>query len=365
MRRFEGNDEICDVSSDDVALITFTTGSSGQPKGITRTHGILTSQQEYLRSASYLHNDVDLATFPMFALNNMAWGIPSIIPPINLKKVAETDGAAVLKLMRKHGISTTTSSPPFYDRLADYHERHPDVPSHNLRRILVGGAPVSQAQLRRWSRIWPNTFIVVGYGSSECEPVAHIAAMERLWKKSKLRPEAPGICLGKIVPGVKSMVVGIVDGIIKETADCKVLGPGEIGELIIGGPHVVQEYYNNPEAVRKNKIKDSETGMQWHRMGDTGYLDNDGYFWITGRCHSTIYLGEGNVLHPQIVEQIVAGDGMLTEKGGCVLNTFAIASAILSLEGFFAFIFKHNLVSWILLTFPLCLHFHPQFCEYD
>ena len=140
----------------------------------------------------------------MFALNNMAWGIPSIIPPINLKKVAETDGAAVLKLMRKHGISTTTSSPPFYDRLADFHEAHPDVPAHNLRRILVGGAPVSQAQLRRWGKVWPNTFIVVGYGSSECEPVAHIAAMERLWNKSKLRPEAPGICLGKIVPGVEA-----------------------------------------------------------------------------------------------------------------------------------------------------------------
>ena len=272
---------------------------------------------QYLRSASYLHNDVDLATFPMFALNNMAWGIPSIIPPITLKKVAETDGAAVLKLMRKHGISTTTSSPPFYDRLADFHEAHPDVPAHNLRRILVGGAPVSQAQLRRWGKVWPNTFIVVGYGSSECEPVAHIAAMERLWNKSKLRPEAPGICLGKIVPGVEARVIGIVDDILAETNDCEVLAAGQIGELIIGGPHVVQEYYNNPEAIRKNKIKDSETGMQWHRMGDTGYLDSDGYFWITGRCHSTIYLGEGKgVLHPQIVEQIVAGDGVLTEEAG-------------------------------------------------
>ena len=112
-------------------------------------------------------------------------------------------------------------------------------------------------------------------------------------------------------------MIGIVDGIVAETNDCEILNAGEIGELIIGGPHVVQEYYNNPEAIRKNKIKDSETGMQWHRMGDTGYLDSDGYFWITGRCHSTIYLGEGKgVLHPQIVEQIVAGDGVLTEQAG-------------------------------------------------
>ena len=87
-----------------------------------------------------------------------------------------------------------------------------------------------------------------------------IAALERLANKSKLRPEAPGICLGKIVPGVQSQVIGIQDGIVATMDDCEVLPAGQIGELIIGGPHVVQEYYNNPEAVRKNKIKDMATG---------------------------------------------------------------------------------------------------------
>ena len=85
----------------------------------------------------------------------------------------------MLKLMRKHGISTTTSSPPFYDRLADFHEANPDVPAHNLRRILVGGAPVSQAQLRRWGKSGPTRLSWLAATISR-EPVAHIAALERL-----------------------------------------------------------------------------------------------------------------------------------------------------------------------------------------
>ena len=102
-------------------------------------------------------------------------------------------------------------------------------------------------------------------------------------------------------------MIEIKDGIVESTADVRTLEKGEIGELIIGGPHVVQDYYRNPEAVRKNKIKDSETGFMWHRMGDTGYFDSDDYFWITGRCHSTIRKGN-HVLHPQIVEQCVYGE---------------------------------------------------------
>merc|ERR1711871_319399 len=179
LQTLRGDDNICPVNDDDIALITFTTGSSGNPKGITRTHGILTSQQDFLRSAAYLEHDADLATFPMFALNNMAWGIPSIIAPINLKEIAKTDAARVVALMQEHGITTTTSSPPFYDRLADYYENNPNAIRHKLRRILVGGAPVSDAQLRRWIAIWPDTLIVIGYGSSECEPVSHITALER------------------------------------------------------------------------------------------------------------------------------------------------------------------------------------------
>lgn len=110
-------------------------------------------------------------------------------------------------------------------------------------------------------------------------------------------------------------IIGIRDEIIEETKDCDFLPTHGIGELIIGGPHVVQEYYNNPDAIRKNKIRDSETGYLWHRMGDTGYFDDAGYFWITGRVHSTIYHASGVVLHPQIIEQCFARDGHLYNNG--------------------------------------------------
>jgi acyl-CoA synthetase (AMP-forming)/AMP-acid ligase II len=83
------------------------------------------------------------------------------------------------------------------------------------------------------------------------------------------------------------------------------VGSGEIGELVISGDHVGREYYRNPEATAANKVQDGH--RCWHRMGDTGYFDSKGFFWLTGRVHSTIRRA-GQLIHPQLVEQ--AADGV-------------------------------------------------------
>jgi acyl-CoA synthetase (AMP-forming)/AMP-acid ligase II len=181
-----------------------------------------------------------------------------------------------------------------------------------LRRILTGGAPVSDAQLRAWRRDLPDTEIVVAYGSTEAEPVAHLAAEERLETVSNVRPRTPGFCAGRPIDRIQARVIRIHPGPVElgkgGWADWEV-PRGAIGELAVTGEHVCKSYYRNPRAVAENKIVDRNApgGTVWHRMGDTGYLDGEGRFWLCGRVHSTIRRA-GQEVHPQLVEQAARGE---------------------------------------------------------
>jgi acyl-CoA synthetase (AMP-forming)/AMP-acid ligase II len=287
LERSAPSDEIVDADDDDCALITFTTGSSGNAKGVKRTHGILRAQHEQLAKEFPPDvSDIDLCTFPVYALNNLALGVPTLIPDVDLRRVADADASKVARDIERCGVTTASASPPLFDRLAALPSRP------KLRRILTGGAPVTDAQLRAWIDAWPEAEIGVAYGSTEAEPVAHIGARERLAARSSVRPLAPGYLAGRPVAGIRA----------------RLHSPGYdgIGELIVAGPHVGRDYEGDPEAVRQNKIFDDD-GTVWHRMGDTGYFDELGRFWIAGRVHSTISR-EGVLVHPQLVEQAALGD---------------------------------------------------------
>jgi len=298
-----GDDDVHPVDPDDPALVTFTSGSSGEPKGANRTHGFLLAQHRALAAEfSAREEDVDMPMFPVFALNNLASGVPSIVPAMDFRRVEKVDAGRVLRQMHTHGVTTCTASPPFFDRIAEHLAVHPDI-KPRLRRLLTGGAPVSDAQLRTWRKALPDPELLVVYGSTEAEPVAHLTAEERLAAVNDLRPGTPGYCVGHPSERVKTKLIRIVDGPVDRPDE---LPPGEIGELIVTGDHVCRDYYRNPQAVRDNKITDPD-GTVWHRMGDTGSFDTAGRFWIAGRVHSTIHR-RGGLLHPQLVEQAARGD---------------------------------------------------------
>ncbi|MEA2463861.1 MAG: olefin beta-lactone synthetase, partial [Acidobacteriota bacterium] len=127
-------ESIHDMAGDDRALITYTTGSSGNPKGVNRTHRILVAQHERLAEEfPPREGDVDLCTFPVFALNNLALGVTTLIPPDE-----------------QHLATTASASPPLFDDLATKDDRP------RFRRILTGGAPVTDLQLRNWTNAWPR-----------------------------------------------------------------------------------------------------------------------------------------------------------------------------------------------------------------
>jgi acyl-CoA synthetase (AMP-forming)/AMP-acid ligase II len=153
--------------------------------------------------------------------------------------------------------------------------------------------------LRRWRAALPDTAITVVYGSTEAEPVASITLEQRL------ACEGEGYCAGQPVDAIQARIVRIEKGPIEFT-DWEALAPqdGRIGELIVSGRHVSRDYFRNSDAVRENKIIDAD-GVCWHRMGDTGYMDAQGRFWLTGRVHSTI-LRQGRLLHAQLIEAQIA-----------------------------------------------------------
>jgi acyl-CoA synthetase (AMP-forming)/AMP-acid ligase II len=308
IEREPGDGRVREVGADDPALITFTSGSSGVPKGANRTHGFLAAQHAAL-SAEFPHedSDVDMPTFPVFALDNLACGIPSIVPRMDFRRVAAVDAGIVSDQMRSCGVTTCTASPPFFDRLAEHRAENPAA-RHPLRRILTGGAPVTDVQLERWQRSFEGTEIVVAYGSTEAEPVARVSAAERLRAVSDVRPRAPGFLVGRPTARVRARTIAITEGPVELPAggwselEC---APGEIGELVVSGDHVCRGYFRNEDAFRENKIVEPD-GTVWHRMGDTGYFDGQERFWLAGRVHSSIRRGS-EWLHPQLVEQAAAG----------------------------------------------------------
>ncbi len=301
-----GNGTLHPAGRDDPALVTFTSGSSGTPKGANRTHGFLRAQHAALRvEFPAAPGDVDMTMFPVFALNNIALGVPTVIPDMDFRRVAAADASRLFVQMERHAVTTCTASPPFFDRLAALTHRHP------LRRILTGGAPVSDRQLDTWRAAWPEAEIIVAYGSTEAEPVAHISAPERREVLRRSPRPAPGYCAGRPTSQVRTRVIRIRPGPVTLGSEgwsaCEV-EPGCIGELVVTGEHVGRDYFRNPQAVAENKIHEAD-GTVWHRMGDTGYFDDEGRFWLVGRVHSTILRG-GTPVHPQLLEQAAAGPGI-------------------------------------------------------
>ena len=291
---------VAPVAAHDSALITFTSGSSGEPKGANRTHQFLSAQHRALSEEfPYRDSDIDMAMFPVFALNNLVTGITSIVPDMDFRKVAEVNGETIARQMIDHGVTTVTASPPLLDRVAK-HVRPEDSPL-KLRRILTGGAPVRDSQLELWVERFPETEIIVAYGSTEAEPVGHISAQDRLGLASH---GAAGFCTGRPSHLVNTEVIPIVKGKIdlqSRPLEDLALTAGEIGELIVSGEHVCRDYFRNPNATAENKLFDHQ-GNLWHRMGDTGYFDSEGRFWLVGRVHSTI-TRDKKYVHPQLIEQ--------------------------------------------------------------
>ena len=119
------------------------------------------------------------------------------------------------------------------------------------------------------------------YGATESLPVASISAREVLARTAEKTRQGAGTCVGRAFPGVDIRIIPVTDGPISAINATRFLPVGEIGEIIVRSPSVTREYFRRPEPTAAAKIPDGETF--WHRIGDVGYLDEEGLLWFCGR----------------------------------------------------------------------------------
>lgn len=296
------------VESETTALITFTTGSTGKPKGANRTHRFLSAQHHALSHViPYEATDIDMPIFPIFSLNNLATGVTTVLPSINLAAPSEHDPAILTNQILNNKINCATMSPSNLVGLSKFCAQH-GIMLSQMKRMVTGGAPISRDDVEKYYQIAPQSELWVLYGSTEAEPMAHIEGRDMLKEKRNADSEIveEGVNVGHISEDVDYKFIRLVDGPITLGAggwkDLEV-PVGEVGEFICTGDHVCKEYYNNPDAFTATKIKGPD-GAVYHRTGDLGYLDREKNLWLVGRVNNAI-VREGKYYFPVKSEVIL------------------------------------------------------------
>ena len=271
------------ASEQDLAAILFTSGGTGKPKGVCYTHGIFATQVRLLKKLFNMNElDVDMPGFPLFCLMTMAMGVTSVIPPMNPSKPSKCDPKKLYKAITDQGVTTMGGSPAIWERLADYCIKH-QLKLPSVKHLMMFGAPVPPKILANFKQILVDGQTHTPYGATECLPVTTISGQEVMEGTLAKSKEGKGTCVGYPAPETEVRVIAQSSIAFEDINDCKVLEPGQIGEIIVSGKQVTPEYFGLEHQTSLAKIKDQETGRLWHRMGDLGYLDEQGMLWFCGR----------------------------------------------------------------------------------
>lgn len=266
----------------DLAAIIFTTGSTGPPKGVRYEHTIFYAQLNHIRDHYKIGpGDIDQPAFPLFALFSTALGAQAVIPDMDPTRPAQVNPERFVESIRKYAVTYSFGSPAIWKVIGNYCKTK-DVRLKSLQKVLMAGAPVSGDLLTRMYQVLPESAeIHTPYGATESLPIVSIEGREVVqstWESSK---KGKGTCVGRSLEGIDIAIIGIEDSPIQSFQDVVLLEAGEIGEIIVRGDVVTKAYENNPHENGLAKIPDKDTF--WHRMGDCGYLDNQGRLWFCGR----------------------------------------------------------------------------------
>ena len=269
---------------EDNAAILFTSGSTGAPKGALYTHGNFNEQVNLLQSTYQIaRGEIDLCTFPLFALFAPALGMTAVIPEMNFTKPSQVDPEKIYKAIETFGVTNMFGSPALIRRITASGEKR-DQRLASLKRVISAGAPVAARILKDFVAVIPeNAEIFTPYGATEALPIASIGSRSVLTETAEKTTLGHGICVGNPIRGVKVRIIEISDIPIQQWSESLSLPVNQIGEIVVSGRHVTQSYFGRPEANSAAKIATSDSDANYHRMGDLGFFDDQGRLWFCGR----------------------------------------------------------------------------------
>ncbi len=275
------------LSPDDVALLQYTGGTTGLPKGAMLSHGNLTSAVSiydvWSKTARMERNAIErvICVLPLFHIFALTVVMLSSIRRGNLISLHQRfDLEAVMRDIEVKRATAFPGVPTMWIAIASL----PDLDKRDFSSLVScgsGGAPLPVEVAKILERK-TNMKLRSGWGMTEtCSPgTAH----------SEAGPDKPG-SIGLMLPGIELDVVALDD-------PRKILPPGEVGEIRIKGPNVTKGYWNRPQETTEAFVGDR------FLTGDIGYMDDDGYFYLVDRKKDMIISGGFNV-YPQMIEQAI------------------------------------------------------------
>jgi long-chain acyl-CoA synthetase len=275
------------IDADDVALLQYTGGTTGLPKGAMLTHGNLTASVSIYdvwgRPARAKRNAIErvICVLPLFHIYALTVVLLSSLRRGNLISLHQRfDVEAVMRDIEVKRATAFPGVPTMWIAIAAL----PDLEKRDLSSLVScgsGGAPLPVEVARIFERK-VNMKLKSGWGMTEtCSPgTGHPEG----------GPDKPG-SIGLMLPGIEMDVVSLED-------PARILAPGEVGEIRIRGPNVTKGYWNRPEETAEAFVGDR------FLTGDIGYMDADGYFYLVDRKKDMIISGGFNV-YPQMIEQAI------------------------------------------------------------
>ncbi len=287
-----------ELSPEDHLLITFTSGSTGRSKGADRNAQNVYNQLSLISELWVCDEDqVDFPIFLMFGFLNLFKGITTILPAAKYNAIGDISPKVIASQIRKWKVTRMSGSYTFNQKLVDYLvKKNETIPT--IKNIVLGGTPVTKEFCEKLEQAYPNSRNVMTYGSTEVAPISFCDLRELI------EQNCAGSFVGKPCESLTVSIVSLPKDISivfdhQEDEKFKV-SQGELGEVIIKGPHVVQSYIENPNADKENKIP-TPNGEIWHRTGDTGYFDTEGNLILTGRLNDLVNYNK-KVLQTLLIE---------------------------------------------------------------
>ncbi|WP_326633798.1 long-chain fatty acid--CoA ligase [Nonomuraea fuscirosea] len=270
--------EIASMAADATAVIHYTSGTTGRPKGIELTHANLGGNAATVARMHALGvDDVVLGALPLHHTFGQTCSLNATVHAgARLTLLRRFEAGRALEVVRRDGVTVFQGVPTMFIALLD----HPGASDLSMLRVCASGGAALPLDVLRAYEARLGCEIIEGYGLSETSPVA---ATNRGGRHRR-----PG-SIGWPIRDVEMKVVG---------EDGRELPAGAIGEIVVRGPNVMKGYWNDPEATAE-AVQDG-----WFHTGDLGRVDEDGYFFLVDRRRDVIIRG-GYTVYPREVEEVL------------------------------------------------------------